>query len=217
MDAQCNTTASGGGFVCRAPATGLPGTGNTCQAAHTANRTGIRVFGDGLDRWVASRPMWNQHPYSVTNVTDLGAIPATAATPRNWEQPGLNNFRLNVQGQLGPTSAPDATSKGGAAASAQCSGSMTILSTQVCNRGSAPIGDGMPVTFYEGGKVLCTATTAQALSPGKCLAVSCSAPPASPGAHSIIIAADDDGTGRATATECTPGNNSAAMTFTCGS
>lgn len=213
-DAQCNVSASGGGFVCLAAPSGVPGTGKTCQAAHTNNRTGIRVFGDGLDRWVASRPMWNQHAYSITNVSDDGAIPRTSSMASNWEQPGLNNFRLNVQGKLGPSSVPDATAKGGGSASAQCADGKVTLSTSVCNRGSAPVGDGMPVTFYEGGAILCTATTAQALSPGKCIQVGCTAPIAA-GPHSVTISADDDGTGKGTASECTPENNRASMSFGC--
>ena len=70
---------------------------------------GIRVFGDVADRWVSSRPLWNEHTYSVTNVGDDGTIPRTSARLRNWEQPGLNNFHQNVQGTLSPQSTPDLT------------------------------------------------------------------------------------------------------------
>jgi len=214
-DNQCNTSSSGGGFVCKPAMAGVPGNGSTCQAAHAANRTGIRVFGDGLDRWVASRPMWNQHAYSITNVTDDGLIPTTTGTLRNWEQPGLNNFRLNVQGKLGPTSSPDATAKGSGSAQAACSGGMVTLSTSICNRGSAPVGDGMPTTFYEGTSVLCTANTTQALPPGKCITVMCTAPISSGGQHDVTIAADDDGTGKSTTSECYDANNKATMSFSC--
>ena len=214
-DSQCNTSASGGGFVCLPAPTGVPGTGSTCQAAHSGNRTGIRVFGDTLDRWVASRPMWNQHAYSITNVTDEGRIPATSAVMRNWEQPGLNNFRLNVQGKLNPSSAPDATAQGYGSASAVCSGGMATLSTAVCNRGAAPVGDGMPVTFYEGATALCTATTSEALPPGKCIQVRCTAPMIQSGQHNVTIAADDDGAGHAPVSECNDGNNKAHMSFSC--
>lgn len=36
--------------------------GQVCRAAHTGKSTGIRVFRDLKDRWVHSRPIWNQHP-----------------------------------------------------------------------------------------------------------------------------------------------------------
>ena len=215
-DAECNTgSSSSGNFVCLPAALGVPGAGNTCHAAHSDNRTGIRVFGDSLDRWVASRPMWNQHAYSITNVTDEGAIPSTSAMMRNWEQPDLNNFRLNVQGKLSPSNAPDATAKGYSSAGAQCSGGMVTLHTSVCNRGAAPIGDGMPVTFYDGSTRLCTATTDQALPPGKCLEVRCTAVLTRSGAYDVTIAADDDGSGTGPVSECNPGNNKAQMSFDC--
>lgn len=212
-DMQCNTSASGGGFVCRAPAMGLPGAGNTCQAAFQGKRSGIRVFGDGLDRWVASRPLWNQHAYAVTNVNDDGTIPQTASMQRNWEAMGLNNFRQNVQGKLSPTSSPDLTSR--AAGTGTCDGGMVTLSTQVCNRGSAPVGDGTPVTFYEGTLPLCTAFTKNALPPGICIVVSCASPTAG-GSHEITVSADDDGKGTAGSTsECYEANNRATFSYSC--
>ena len=64
--------------VCAAPPTGTPGSGNTCRAQHPngsgANtlQHGIRVLNDRLNRWASSRPMWNQHAYSVTNINDDG-------------------------------------------------------------------------------------------------------------------------------------------------
>ena len=74
-----------------------PGTGNVCRMQHgnvtdkqTADKsfTGIRVYRDKLDRWASSRAMWNQHAYSITNVSDDGIIPPTSGTRRNWEQAG---------------------------------------------------------------------------------------------------------------------------------
>jgi len=213
QDAQCNTAAVGGGFVCL-PAPGVAGTGNTCQAAYTGTRSGIRVFGDVADRWVGSRPLWNQHAYAVTNVNDDGTIPRTSQAKRNWEQQGLNNFRMNVQGALAPSSAPDATARGGG--TAMCSPGAVTLSTEVCNRGTAPIGDGEPVTFYEGMTALCTARTPVALAPGMCTQVSCMWAGAHAGSHDVTVVADDDGTGNGTATECNERNNRAQMTFRCG-
>ena len=57
---------------------------------------GIRVLRDAQDNWVATRRIWNQHAYHVTNIEEDGTVPMT---PRvNWQEPGLNNFRQNVQG-----------------------------------------------------------------------------------------------------------------------
>src|SRR5262249_23655421 len=208
-DVDCNTATVGGGFACRAPLAGTAGTGNTCQAVYTGTRSGVRVFGDVNDRWVSSRPRWNEHTYSVTNVNDDGTIPRTSQTRRNWEQMGLNNFRMNVQGQLKPSDAPDVTARGGG--TAMCAPGGVTLTTQVCNRGTAPIPDGEPVTFYEGTTALCTGHTMVALSPGQCASVSCMWAGGTPGRHDVTIVADDDGTGRGMATECHEGNNRATM------
>lgn len=211
-DTQCNTAASGGGFVCKPAPVGVSGAGSTCQAAFQTKRSGIRVFGDGLDRWVASRPLWNQHAYSVTNVNDDGVIPPTNAALRNWESAGLNNFRQNVQGKLAPSAAPDITAR--VAGTGTCSGGMVTLSTQVCNRGNAPVVDGSPVTFYEGTTRVCTGTTKNALPPGACAVISCSGP-SSAGNHEITVVADDDGTGAGQTSECYEANNRASFAYSC--
>ncbi|NJM09147.1 VCBS repeat-containing protein, partial [Candidatus Gracilibacteria bacterium] len=54
--------------------------------------TGIAVYGDASDTWVATRPIWNQHSYHVTNINDTGTIP-TAEEP-SWTR--FNNYRQNV-------------------------------------------------------------------------------------------------------------------------
>ena len=214
-DTECNTQSVGGGFVCRAPMAGVPGTGNTCQAAFTGKRTGIRVFGDVADRWVASRPLWNQHTYSITNADDKGNIPKTSQWLRNWEQPSLNNFRMNVQGKLGASAVGDVTAQGGSKGSGVCQGNMVQLSTTVCNRGTAPVVDGTPVSFYEGTQLLCTGLTKEALSPGVCTTVTCTGPLNQSGTHQVTISADDNGSGAGQSTECNESNNQAAMSFTC--
>ena len=213
-DADCNTAAVGGGFACRPPLAGTAGTGNTCQAVFSGTRSGVRVFGDVADRWVSSRPTWNEHTYSVTNVNDDGTIPRTSQVRRNWEQMGLNNFRMNVQGHQRPDDAPDVTARGNG--SIMCSASGVTLTTQVCNRGTAPIADNEPVTFYEGTTALCTGRTAVALSPGQCTSVSCMWAGGTSGTHDVTIIADDDGTGMGMATECHEGNNRATMRVECG-
>ncbi|MCZ7679987.1 MAG: hypothetical protein M5U28_14980 [Sandaracinaceae bacterium] len=67
---------------------------------------GIYVLGDPADRWVRTRPIWNQFAYAVTHVDDRGNVPATPT--ENWRTPGLNNFRQNVRG-AGVFNAPNLT------------------------------------------------------------------------------------------------------------
>lgn len=56
---------------------------------------GIRVFSSPNKDWVNTRKIYNQHAYSVTNISDNGTIPTHQRA--NWNIDGLNNFRLNVQ------------------------------------------------------------------------------------------------------------------------
>ncbi len=54
-----------------------------------AGWNGITVIGDADSTWAASRPVWNQFAYSITNVNDDLSIPATPE--KNWLS--WNNFR----------------------------------------------------------------------------------------------------------------------------
>lgn len=56
---------------------------------------GVRVFASPNDDWVNTRKIYNQHAYSITNVSDDGTIPKVPRS--NWTIDNLNNFRLNVQ------------------------------------------------------------------------------------------------------------------------
>jgi hypothetical protein len=96
------------GLVCTTPLPGTPGSGNVCRMQHgnvTVKSvgdkyfTGIRVYRDKRDQWVASRSMWNQGAYSITNIADDGRVPRTSAWLQNFAQPELNNFRQNRQGR----------------------------------------------------------------------------------------------------------------------
>ncbi|MEM7157753.1 MAG: VCBS repeat-containing protein [Myxococcota bacterium] len=53
----------------------------------------VQVIRDEQDRWVASRRIWNQHAYHITNVREDGSIPQFE-TP-HWET--FNTFRVNSQ------------------------------------------------------------------------------------------------------------------------
>jgi FG-GAP-like repeat len=122
--------------------------------------TGIRIFGDTSGNWVRTRRIWNQHAYHVTNVEESGRIPAVEA--QNYLQPGLNNFRQNVQ-PLGEFSAPDLVVE----PFPICAGEYTI-GARVRNIGEASVPAGVVVGFYagdpnNGGTKLGEATTTQTL------------------------------------------------------
>jgi len=224
---RCTTDKACGkatdGFVCGPPVSGTPGTGNVCRAAFKGAASGVFIYRDVLDRWVSSRFIWNQHTYSVTNVTEDGTIPRTQKWTQNWKVAGLNNFRQNKQGSLNPQSSPDLTAGPRTASSVvpklpyPCDklGNLT-LSVKLCNRGTQPVGVGVPVTFYLGKpaykQVLCTARNKARIDPGSCEKVSCVWKGAPFNKSMEVYArADDDGTGKGTTNECQEGNNLALL------
>jgi len=62
----------------------------------------VQVIRDKQDRWIATRRIWNQHTYHVTNVNEDGTIPQFEAP--NWKT--LNTFRTNAQIQGGGVCKP---------------------------------------------------------------------------------------------------------------
>lgn len=60
----------------------------------SGDKAGLFVIGGAGHDWVATRALWNQHAYHVTNVGADGSIPATES--HHWLIPGLNAFRTNA-------------------------------------------------------------------------------------------------------------------------
>lgn len=201
MDEQCcaGLGCDRAAFVCETPPAGTPGTGDTCRASRPLGTLGIRVYRDAADRWVRSRPIWNQHAYHVTNVDEDGVIPRTSAVETNWTTEGLNNFRQNVQGQAVPGASPDITSRPNALNCLE-DNTATIVAT-VCNRGTDDVGFGVAIGFYagnpdEGGELICDARTTADLAPGACESVEClwaAAPTQASDAVDLWVVADDGG------------------------
>ncbi len=200
-------------MVCRNPVAGASPAGKVCRASHPAAAPlqGIQVLRDGADRWVNSRTIWNQHAYAVTHIDEHGVVPRTSQWKQNWKDPKLNNFRMNVQGSLPASDAPDITASGNGADFECGAGSETLLRARVCNRGTAPLPSGVPATFYADSKdpanKACTAKTTKLLPPGKCEVFSCSWTATNTVPVDVVIWADDDGTGASTFNECEEGNN----------
>lgn len=69
--------------------------GHTEIVAVGQQNPSIEAFRDRDRNWVASRPIWNEHAYHVTNVSDTGGIPREE--PSSWRAPGVNSYRANVQ------------------------------------------------------------------------------------------------------------------------
>jgi hypothetical protein len=180
-----------------------------------ARLRGLQLFKSPSDGWVGSRPIWNQHTYHVTNVSDSGGIPLVEAP--SWGPGTRNSFRQNYQGE-GVFAAPDLRVVRTRLDGVQCPG-LLVLVAEVENAGSRGVRAGLPVSFYEdrnGARVLLgTATLAGMLRPGERaeLSLEWKGPPrVSP--VRVLVRADDDGTdlkplGRHK--ECNEENNEAML------
>ncbi|MBN2725005.1 MAG: VCBS repeat-containing protein [Deltaproteobacteria bacterium] len=204
-DTHCGEANSG--YVCDAPVAGTPGTGNVCRSQWLGAYSGIKVYADTLDRWVASRTIWNQHTYSVTNISEDGTVPSLSSWVPNWFDSSLNNFRQNVQGDVPAGTAPDITLREG---SYSCDFGTAQIQITMCNRGTQPVGAGVPVTIYDGENVVCETYSETLADIGQCIELNCDwdMPPATAGtAATLSVNADTDSSGFQYTAECIETNN----------
>jgi hypothetical protein len=174
----------------------------------TPRRHGLTVYKDLRDRWVSTRPIWNQHAYHVTNVNDDGSIPSPEAN--QWEQPGLNSFRMNVIGDE-DFRAPDLVSQvQDVGLDATACPQRLRITVKVWNRGAVLVAAGVPVAVYQGqagGKLLAVGQTLHAIVPGasETVTIDVTPPPLVPTDVTTVV--NDDGTGEGVVGECNATNN----------
>ncbi|MEM6293228.1 MAG: VCBS repeat-containing protein [Myxococcota bacterium] len=142
--------------------------GNDCSGVPGyTERRGVFIYGDSFDQWVGTRRVWTSHAYHVTNTTSAGNAPATEDD--NWTQPGLNNYRQNVQG-AGVFNAPDLSVDLVAELGMCTEGALEVVAT-VRNAGSLGVPAGIEVSLYEGtdatGMLIGTELTPDPLLPGQ--------------------------------------------------
>jgi hypothetical protein len=165
------------------------------ENAHNGTTQGLRVYGDATDSWAATRRIWNQHAYHVTNVAENGAIPLVE--PVNWltANPNtasgkMNNFRQNLP-EFDASAAPDLV----VFLSLELSG--CILNARVCNYGDVVVGAGVPVHFWDNGtmtEISCEGgqpSTPSPLAPQACVDVQCVWPQA-PNPIDVRACVDND-------------------------
>ena len=191
----------------------------TCEldriaAGESIGTNGIRVFASPDRDWVATRPIWNQHTYHITNVSETGEIPRLERA--NWSVPGLNNFRLNVQ--PGATNLPDPVPVDLAVDLTQCSEAL-VLNFRIENRGwsAVPIGTPVGVYVFDGSmfNLLTTATTTRVLLPGESEPFTATFDLGGREPTETVrfrVVANDGG---ATILECRPANNQAEVSGSC--
>jgi hypothetical protein len=124
----------------------------------------VTVYGDKNHTWPPGRKIWNQHAYSITNVTDVGGIPA--ATPSNW--PTYNSFRSGDVGRP-PGEFYDVQAEVLGVCEDECDTGKVLVDARVVNAGNLPVPAGIPVVLRAGdaGPVVAEATTTKGIESGK--------------------------------------------------
>ena len=171
--------------------------------------TGIRVYGDGQDNWVATRRIWNQHTYHINNIAEDGSVPQQEVA--SWVD--HNTYRLNAQTTINPEAAPDLIGEDG---NLDADGCGITASAWVTNAGAERVGSGLPVSFFaDDGATrayLGTAQTLLPLEPGESERVTLTATLMVGGPYEIVAVVDDaDGMGTSTKNECDEGNNEVSI------
>jgi hypothetical protein len=165
---------------------------------------GIEVWGDALDNWVSTRPVWNQHSYHITNVGVDGSIPIIEES--SWLFPigePFNSYRRNVQG-ASEFCAPDLVLFDLRADLMMCPS--LVLTVDVANLGCLGVGAGVQVSFYEDTLgYLGTVATQNQLPAGAKETVSLDTMQMQESAN-VWAVVDDDGTGNGLLNECEEAN-----------
>ncbi len=112
----------------------------------------IRAFESSTFPWIRSRAVWNQFMYNITNINDDFTVPRSPT--KNHFIPSLNNYLtqspyLTFSG-VGIYKAPDAIINVlNTSLSGYCPGDSIKIVYEVCNVGDVPLGDSIPISFYQ--------------------------------------------------------------------
>lgn len=185
--------------------------GNNCSGIPGyTERRGVFVYGDSFDQWVGTRRVWTSHAYHVTNATSAGNAPTMEAD--NWTEPGLNNYRQNVQG-AGVFNAPD-MSVDLVAELGMCNDGFLEVVATVRNIGALGVPAGIEVSLFEGtdasGTLVGTELTPGPLLPGQQTQISWQVPfVQGDAAMDFFVAVDGVDVVDGSVAECVEDNNGA--------
>ena len=169
--------------------------------------------------WAPSRQVWNQHTYNITNVNDDLTIPSP--TPSNW--PEYNSFRsADLRSNFGQgANLPDAVPILADTCEIDCDEDEVRVTFQLGNEGLADMLDGGSMAVYalqeDGSKTLIEVLGQEDLllsgytTVGTTLTLAMSDLPTA----TLIIVADDDGTGVGRVEECDETNNELVLEGLC--
>ena len=182
----------------------------TSSAYGSGAVNGVRAIGDADNSWRSGRPVWNQHSYSITNVSDSsGTLPATPNP--NWLT--YNNFRSGDLAAATGGVYSDAIPALGDVCTLDCDEGRLEVVVYVGNGGVAELPPGVPVSLYAkagpvGYTLLETRYTSAPIFSGESEAgMLFLLDPADVPDGELKFVVDDDGLGTGAVSECDEDNN----------
>ncbi len=174
---------------------------NSCNGGQ---QRGIYILEDANDNWVGARPVFNQHTYHVTNVSDDGQIPLPER-PSHFEVNSYRETRVLGRSRFATSDLTASFVRRGE------SGSSLTLTARLGNGGELPVSPGIAVSFYNAppgaGTLLGTVRSSELLEPGAFEDVVLVLPGDTASTSNVWAAADDTGTGNGEVRECDEANN----------
>ena len=180
---------------------------------------GMRVLGDRENGWVPGRQVWNQHAYSIFNVNDDLSIPAYNES--NW--PEFNSFRSSDQrlNNGDGASLVDAVPVQVDICEVECDRDTVQVTLRAANQGLADARDGVNWSIYaeleDGTRTLLEVVPAEVVlrsgytTEGLTFRFDMGDLPTG----SLVVVADDDGTGVGMIEECDETNNEMVLEGLC--
>ena len=177
--------------------------------AHAGWSSAISIYGDRDGSWAPARKVWNQHPYSITNINDDLSVPVTATpnftTHNSWhsayDRASGEGLTADLEAEILDVCTDD------------CDLGVLLVAGWIRNRSPDPLPAGTPIALYglvDGAYILADVQytvdeTPSAMS-STALNFIVDAELAS-AADMLWLQADDDGTGASSIAECSEGNN----------
>jgi len=173
---------------------------------------GIVVYRDVDNAWVATRSVWNQYDYSITNINDDLSVARQPVA--SWQ--AQNTFRLNRRTDGDPRAVADLTAGFVRVTDPGADSGAALITVRLGNAGSYKVPAGTAVLIYDADPalgrpaVVGRATIGRELASNEYLDLDITPTRAlhqiSPG-HSVWIVADDDGSGHGSFADFDRSNN----------
>ena len=175
---------------------------------HNGYGKALSVYGDANESWMTARPIWNQHAYHINNIEDNLTIPSNPRPSfehsNTWHSAIATpneSILTNIETEFLEICTDD------------CAQQIIYLSIRIRNRGETDIAAGVGIGVYgqfDSERVqLATTTLNQDLASGYASeSIVIEIPTANlDGVNSIIVIADDNGSGTSLIQECSERDN----------